>query len=374
MKSKVFILITLPLLLLGAEWQSLNGPPAGRADDMSMGEYEGLWVIYAADKTHKLYKSENEGELWEVPTDDERVDNPTCVITDENNAQIVYIGKNDVTPVWWSEDGGQTWEERSGEYPNNITNTNPRCFAMHPNYSNKIYLGCQFGACAVFKTVDGGETWDEKDILLTNDPTVNDIAITHDPLRGTWIIAGCSGTSDRGIWLSTDGGDNWHQKLSDVDIYSVDFATQFTGYVGSEEGVYKTTNGGVDWSLLDGSPTYVKTIVTINPNTVYVGVASGVMWTTDGGVNWDECNGAGEDKIFSKDIQKMLVHPDDQNQIFTGANLAIYKTTDGGEHWSEITKGFKVSDFESNTFDYVDKKADYNDVSIFSQQTHKNLK
>ena len=42
MKSKVFILITLPLLLLAAEWQSLNGPPAGRADDMSMGQDGGV--------------------------------------------------------------------------------------------------------------------------------------------------------------------------------------------------------------------------------------------------------------------------------------------------------------------------------------------
>ncbi len=37
MVAKSLTLIILPLLLLAAEWQSLNGPPAGRADDMSMG-------------------------------------------------------------------------------------------------------------------------------------------------------------------------------------------------------------------------------------------------------------------------------------------------------------------------------------------------
>ncbi len=41
---------------------------------------------------------------------------------------------------------------------------------------------------------------------------------------------------------------------------------------------------------------------------------------------------------------------------------------------SRLLKGFKISDFESNTFDYVDKKADYKDASIFSQQTQKDLK
>ena len=78
MKQALICIIVLPLLLVAAEWQSLDGPPAGRADDMSMGLYESEWVLYAADQTHKLYKSTNEGELWAVPTQDDRVDNPTC--------------------------------------------------------------------------------------------------------------------------------------------------------------------------------------------------------------------------------------------------------------------------------------------------------
>jgi len=80
---------------------------------MSMGQHAGQFIIYAADQTHKLYKSVNEGEYWDSLPPPEypnaNIVNPTCVITDVNNAQVVYIGKNSDVPVWKSEDGGQTW-------------------------------------------------------------------------------------------------------------------------------------------------------------------------------------------------------------------------------------------------------------------------
>jgi len=37
MRRLLAVIMLLPLFVIAAEWQSLNGPPAGRADDMSMG-------------------------------------------------------------------------------------------------------------------------------------------------------------------------------------------------------------------------------------------------------------------------------------------------------------------------------------------------
>jgi len=183
MKKILALIISLPLLVIAAEWQSLNGPPAGRADDMSMGLYQGEWVIYAADQTHKLYKSTNEGELWQVPTQDEHVDNPTCVITDVNNAQLVYIGRNNATPVWKSIDGGANWEPKS----TGITNTQPLCFAMDPYNPSTLYLGCK--ACddksVLFRTTDGGWEWHG---LNLSGYDVNDILVLEFFNEGTILI------------------------------------------------------------------------------------------------------------------------------------------------------------------------------------------
>jgi hypothetical protein len=338
MYKKALILMGLPLIVLAAEWQSLNGPPAGRADDMSMGLYEGEWVIYAADKTHKLYKSVNEGASWDSILDT-RVDNPTCVITRPNDARYVYIGKNSSTPVWWSENGGQIWEPRSGTGGNIITNENPRCFCMDPNNSSVIYLGCGTGAPVLFKTTDGGDSWS----ALSNFPNaqVNDIAITSDPVEGTWIYAGCA-LSNYGIWKSIDGGEHWDPIFSDDHIYSVEFANQSVGYAGSDGepyGIYKTTNAGETWQGLPNSPSYqVNDLVVINTTTVYAATNAGMFITTNGGADWTEIN----EGICARNLLSLMVHPDESQTLFAGGIFCVYKTINGGNTWQEIIKGFKI--------------------------------
>ncbi len=351
-------------MLFAAQWQSLNGPPAGRADDMSIGwdPIHSYWAIFAADRTHKLYKSINEGEYWDsIPTaiPNPNIIKPACVITDENNAQVVYIGKVSDVPVWWSTDGGQTWDERSGEYPNNITNNNPLCFAMDPNNSSIVYLGCtkDFTNPELFKTTDGGTDWS----TLSNFPdvSVNDITITTDPVKGTWIIAGCSQTLSRGIWLSTNGGNDWNQKLSSVDIYSVNFADQFTGYAGAASGVYKTEDGGGYWVLLTDSPQYTNALKAITTDKVYAATNYGMFMTPDGGNTWYEIN----EGIYTNIMFSLIAHPQNSQTLFAGGEFSVYKTTDGGSIWKEIIYGFKIKISENiqKSSITVIKKLDYKD-------------
>ena len=189
---KVYGSIILPLILFAAQWQSLDGPPAGRADDMSMGYDPQIpaWVIYAADRTHKLYKSVNEGEFWDSIYLDTNIVNPVCVICDPNDAQVVYIGKNDQTPVWKSDDGGVNWYPRSY----GITNTQPLCFAMDPYDSRIVYLGCKkLGDRSVlFRTTNGGWSWTA---LKLRGFDVNDILVIDLPYEGIILFL----ATDKGI-------------------------------------------------------------------------------------------------------------------------------------------------------------------------------
>ena len=343
MRYLITTIIVLPLVLLGAQWQSLDGPPAGRADDMSMGwdPIHNYWVIYAADKTHKLYKSVNEGEFWDSISLDPHIVNPVCVICEPNDAQVVYIGKNDQTPVWKSVDGGETWSPKSY----GITNTRPLCFAMDPNNSSVVYLGCQRSTTyEIFKTTDGGENWTG----LANAPNsiVNEIEIISDPVEGTWIYAGCSNPPDKGIWKSIDGGNNWTQIFSDDDIYSIEFANKDIGYAGAISGIYKTTDGGANWVYLESSPqSRVNDLAIINTNTVYAATGDGMYKTSDGGANWDEINNNYRCKI----ALTLLVHPANNQTLFSGADWCIYKTINGGNEWFEIIKGYRPANLVSVT-------------------------
>jgi len=162
---KQTLIIAIPVILLGygvGGWQSLDGPPAGRADDMSIGEYGGTYYLFAADKTHRLYRSFNLGVTWDSIWQPENVDHPTCVVTHKDNGRIVFIGRYDpdlMYHVMKSEDGGESWVPKV----NGITNHKPQCFAMHPEDPNIVFLGCLKDGDGVvdeiFKTTNGGTDW-----------------------------------------------------------------------------------------------------------------------------------------------------------------------------------------------------------------------
>src|SRR5437763_579698 len=69
---------------------------------------------------------------------------------------------------------------------------------------------------------------------------------------------------------------------------SVDPANPSTVYAASYAGVFKTTNRGGSWPLLNSSPEggVALAIGPGNPSVVYVGTNKGVAKTTDGGDTW----------------------------------------------------------------------------------------
>jgi len=199
MCKTLVIIIALPLILFAAQWQSLNGPPAGRADDVSIGKDDGTYYIYAADDTHWLYRSTDLGMQWDsIPKP--YTDKPTCVVTLANDGRKVYIGRSDNNPtkrVMRSANGGDDWDDAGGTDPNWVSNPNPLSLTINPNDTLTIYLGCESGDCAMFKTEDGGDNWSKKEIDTTaTDPAVSEIAIKPN-YPNTLCIA-----TDEGIYLS----------------------------------------------------------------------------------------------------------------------------------------------------------------------------
>ena len=125
--------------------------------------------------------------------------------------------------------------------------------------------------------------------------------------------AGVSG----GVWKSTNGGQTWTpiaDLLGNITVSSLTFepGNPNTIYVGTGEGVYgsdydgdlssgdfrgagifKTTDGGANWTRLEGTKTsadfyFVNDIVisSTDKNRIYAGTRSGVMRSLDGGTTW----------------------------------------------------------------------------------------
>src|ERR1044072_630441 len=146
-------------------------------------------------------------------------------------------------------------------------------------------------------------------------------------------------------------------------IDAVQEGRRLTVYIGSASGgVWKSVNGGTTYKpVFDKQPVQSIGAITIdpkNPKTIWVGtgepwtrnsvsIGDGVYKSTDGGENWTNV-GLKE----SERISKILVDPNNTDTVYVCApgklwsdsdERGLYKTTDGGKSWTKILKGANAS-------------------------------
>ncbi len=128
-------------------------------------------------------------------------------------------------------------------------------------------------------------------------------------------------------------------------------------YIGAAEGgVWKTTDGGVNWKpLTDDQPSLATGSIALdpqNPDTVYVGTGeenfagdsyygAGILKSTDGGGTWTNIVGP-----FLRDrIGSVAVSPSITGLVLCGAQDGIWRSTDAGATWSRTLIGTGTSLF-----------------------------
>jgi photosystem II stability/assembly factor-like uncharacterized protein len=184
------------------------------------------------------------------------------------------------------------------------------------------------------------------------------------------------GTTGGGVFKTTDGGNTW-LPMSDktfggtIGAIGVSESNPDVVYVGTGEfavrgnvshgdGVFKTTDGGRNWSAVGLERTEQIARVRVhptNPDIAYVGALGhafgpnperGVYKTTDGGKSWTPV-------LFHNDstgISDLAMDPSNPDVLYAafwqvqrfpwalssgGRGGGLFKTTDGGAHWTEIT-------------------------------------
>jgi len=188
------------------------------------------------------------------------------------------------------------------------------------------------------------------------------------------------GATGGGVWKTTDGGNTWNN-ISDgyfntTGIGDITVAPSDTNiiYVGTGEspvrgvktshgdGLYKSTDAGQTWVHLGLEKTRHISDVYVhptNPDKVYVAAQGnpwgpneerGVYLSEDGGLTWEKILYVNADS----GIVDMTVDPNNPNFMMVaswdfhrkpwvvqsgGPGSRIYKTTDGGKNWKEINKG-----------------------------------
>ncbi len=191
------------------------------------------------------------------------------------------------------------------------------------------------------------------------------------------------GTAGGGIWKSTNAGvtfkpifDKYCQSIGALAldqqnpkvIYAGTGESNMRNSVSVGDGLYKSTDGGDNWTKigLDSTEHIAKVVIDpSNSNIVYV-AAPGPLWSdskhrglyksTDAGKTWEKVLYINE-KAGCADVS---VDPRQPNIVYAttwefrrlpylfnsgGPGSGIYKSTDGGKTWKELSKGLPPKPF-----------------------------
>lgn len=165
------------------------------------------------------------------------------------------------------------------------------------------------------------------------------VAIAVEPTQQNIIYAGSPGG---GIWKSTDAGQSWKplgDQMINMSIWSIAIAPNNvnTVYLGNAAGrILKSTNGGNSWQeIVRVSGTPRRILIHPNGNTIFVGTTEALYRSTNGGSNFSlVLNDIAEDVEFK---------PGNTNVVYSCGNR-FYKSTNGGSSFSRVSSGIVSSE------------------------------
>jgi photosystem II stability/assembly factor-like uncharacterized protein len=255
--------------------------------------------------------------------------------------------------VYRSNDGGKSWTHMGLEETRHVGR-----IVIHPEDPDVVYVagvGALWGSNDVrglFKTLDGGESW-QKVLYVSPHTGVVDVAMDpRDPdllyaaafqrERRVWSFLG--GGPESGVFRSNDGGDSW-ERLSgglpggDVGKIGLSICSSRPDRVFAaisaplrEGGLYRSDDRGASWELVNAVS---ATKVRCDPNDserVYV-LRDGESVSEDGGRTFVSAyKGSG----VHVDQQAMWIDPTDSDHIVIGNDGGLYLTADRGENWQFV--------------------------------------
>ncbi|MEM9024362.1 MAG: glycosyl hydrolase, partial [Bacteroidota bacterium] len=302
----------------GLKFRSI-GPAltSGRVADLAVNP-DDHHEYYVAAASGGVWKTVNAGNTFQPIFDGQGSYSIGCLALDPSNPHVVWVGTGENNGqrsvgygdgVYRSQDGGKSWKHmglKSSEHIGKIV--------VHPSNSNTVYVAAQGplwragGDRGLYKTTDGGKTWDR--ILHVSENTgVSDLVMDpRDPnvlyaaayQRRRHVYTYISGGPESALFKSTDGGITWdtlRNGLPSVDL------------------------GRIGLAIAPSDPDYVYAIVET------AGKEGGFFRSTDRGASWQKRNGYYTSGNY---YQEIVCDPLDRDRVFA-LDTWGHVTTDGGK-------------------------------------------
>ncbi|HVZ47187.1 MAG TPA: glycosyl hydrolase [Gemmatimonadaceae bacterium] len=280
--------------------------------------------------------------------------------------------------VMKTTDGGYTWKPASDKYFGGTIGA----IAVYPPNPDVVYVGtgewtlrgnASYGD-GVFKTTDGGATWDTLGLASTRQISR---VIVHPWNPDVVYVAALGHESapnpDRGVYRSRDGGKTWQKVLFVNDsvgatdlamdpvnpsvLYAAMWRVQRKPWDvisgGAGDGIWKTTDGGDHWTEITRNTGLPKGIVgniglAVSPadhELVWALIESdsgGLFRSNDAGATWTRVNDENNKTLDGMGphwrpfyFSKVIPDPKDVNTLYL-PNGMLFRSTDGGRHFREV--------------------------------------
>jgi photosystem II stability/assembly factor-like uncharacterized protein len=351
----------------------LVGPAVGGRVSRSCGVPGDPLTYYTATASGGVWKSSDGGSTWKPIFDEQSIASIGSIAVAPSDPNVIYVGSGEANirgnvaagnGIYKSTDAGKTWKhvwKQESQIGTMIVH--PR----NPDIAFAAVLGHAFGPNperGVYRTTDGGQTWQR--VLFNNaDSGASDVCF--DPSNPRILFAGLwqtrrrpwelvSGGPGSGLYLSRDGGDTWqqlvHKEENDPKHWGKGLPEGTWGKIGvavapsdgrrvyalieaEKGGLYRSNDGGQNWSLASGSNTLRQrawyystlTIDPANPDVVWCPQVP-LLRSIDGGKTFARVRGP-----HHGDHHDIWIDPRNPRRIIDSNDGGIDISTNGGENW-----------------------------------------
>ncbi|MFC2161430.1 WD40/YVTN/BNR-like repeat-containing protein [Acidobacteriota bacterium] len=362
------------------KWRNI-GPAnmSGRVTDIQALNEDYRHVIVAS-ASGGVWKSLNAGTTWTPIFDTYGSASIGAVALFQKNPDIIWVGTGEANvrnSVGWgdgvykSTDGGLTFINVGLKESHHIAK-----MAAHPTDPNILYVAAQghlwgyTGDRGLFKTADGGKTWEKLGSGLPDDGKTGCTEIQMDPSNPDILYTAFwqrlrqpfrfdSGGPNGGIFQSKDAGKTWKKLttgLPEGDLGRIGLSIYrenplivmaivehgFQPRANSEDyldmkklgtGIYRSEDGGESWTYVNRyniRPFYYSQIY-VNPIDdlrAYV-MGTNAQVSFDGGHSFS----TGMPGIAG-DFHVMWLDPNDSDRYYVGNDKGVSLTHDHGEHYN----------------------------------------
>ncbi|MGW8268204.1 MAG: WD40/YVTN/BNR-like repeat-containing protein, partial [Longimicrobiales bacterium] len=283
-------------------------------------------VIFVGASTGGVWRSTDGGIEWEPVFDEQPVLGIGSVAVFQANPDVVWVGTGEGNPrnsagvgagIFKSLDGGDTWRLMGLEHSERIHRVIP-----HPEDPDVVFAGVLGPAWSdgeergVYRSTDGGENWER--VLFVSERT-GTADLVMDPRNPNKLFAALweyrrrpwsfeSGGEGSGLYVTYDGGDHWRRMTP-------------------EDGFPGGPLGRIGLAIAPSDPDIVYALVEAERNAL--------LRSTDGGRSWavvNEEEGVNPRPFYYADIR---VDPSNENRIYRLAS-SIDVSEDGGRSFNTV--------------------------------------